>query len=57
MPCCRACAGNSFTYQITLASTDLLLHSSFDPKGKTSPLDVFRSQFNEFMVGCLDARG
>lgn len=41
--------GNSFTYQITLASTDLLLHSSFDPKGKVSPLDVFRSQFNEFM--------
>jgi hypothetical protein len=62
---CRCCAypsaGNAFTYQITLASTDLLLHSSFDPKGKVSPIDLFQAQFTKIMVrgavvvlqGCL----
>jgi hypothetical protein len=43
-------AGNSFTYQITLSTTDLLLHSSFDPKGKMSPMDVMHTQFSKIMV-------
>jgi hypothetical protein len=43
-------AGNSFTYQITLSTTDLLLHSSFNPKGKTSPMDVMHTQFSKIMV-------
>eukprot|EP00882_Tetradesmus_deserticola_P013581 GHRQ01014418.1.p1 GENE.GHRQ01014418.1~~GHRQ01014418.1.p1 ORF type:complete len:626 (+),score=219.37 GHRQ01014418.1:345-2222(+) len=42
--------GNGFTYQITLATTDLLLHSSFDPKGKASPMDVLHRQFASIMV-------
>jgi hypothetical protein len=60
VPCCReqllgvfgcyVCAGNGFTYQITLSTTDLLLHSSFDPKGKVSPMDVLHTQFNSIMV-------
>ncbi|KAF6262552.1 oligopeptidase A [Scenedesmus sp. NREL 46B-D3] len=41
--------GNSFAYQITLARADLLLHSSFDPKGKTSPMDVLHTQFSSMM--------
>ena len=37
-------AGSGFMRQMLQGSTDLILHTTFDPAGKQSPQDVFREQ-------------
>lgn len=42
--------GNYFTYQLMLATTDLRLHSTFDPRGNMTASDVQHKQYMEMMV-------
>ena len=42
--------GNFFTYQLVLATTDLRLHSTFDPSGNTTASDVMQQQYAKIMV-------
>jgi len=42
--------GNYFTYQLMLATTDLRLHSTFDPRGNMTASDVQHEQYAEMMV-------
>ena len=43
-------SGNYFTYQLMLATTDLLLHSSFDPNGAKTASDIQQQQYAKIMV-------
>lgn len=42
--------GNYFTYQLMLATTDLLLHSTFDPNGPKTASDIQQQQYAKIMV-------
>jgi Zn-dependent oligopeptidase len=42
--------GNYFTYQLMLASTDLRLHSTFDPTGNMTAAQVQQEQYKAMMV-------
>eukprot|EP00879_Flechtneria_rotunda_P006967 GHRR01007314.1.p1 GENE.GHRR01007314.1~~GHRR01007314.1.p1 ORF type:complete len:740 (+),score=194.22 GHRR01007314.1:275-2494(+) len=41
--------GNAFSYQLTLAMTDLILHSSYDPRGKVTPTQIQQQQSARIM--------
>jgi hypothetical protein len=43
-------AGNYFTYQLVLATTDLRLHSTFDPAGNMTASQVQHEQYKKIMV-------
>jgi hypothetical protein len=47
---CCCCSGNYFTYQLMLATTDLRLHTTYDPAGKMTPSDVQQEQYTKIMV-------
>lgn len=47
---CWCCAGNYFTYQLMLATTDLRLHTTYDPAGKLTASDVQQEQYRKIMV-------
>jgi len=41
--------GNYFTYQLMLATTDLILHSTFDPNGDKTASDIQQQQYAKIM--------
>jgi oligopeptidase A len=41
--------GNAFTWQLVLGVTDLILHSTYDPQGKESPVQVQQEQYKRIM--------
>eukprot|EP00878_Enallax_costatus_P014164 GHUV01014813.1.p1 GENE.GHUV01014813.1~~GHUV01014813.1.p1 ORF type:complete len:181 (+),score=49.00 GHUV01014813.1:524-1066(+) len=41
--------GNAFTWQLVLATTDLILHSTYDPQGKVSPIEIQHEQYKKIM--------
>lgn len=50
IPCVLLSLGNSFTYQLVLGETDLQLHSTFDPKGQTTPMQLYQENYKKIMV-------
>lgn len=48
-------AGNYFTYQLMLATTDLRLHSTFDPTGNMTASQVQHEQYKAIMVSTAQA--
>lgn len=46
-------AGNAFAWQLVLGVTDLILHSTYDPQGKKSPIQVQQEQYERIMVSWL----
>jgi oligopeptidase A len=41
--------GNAFAWQLVLGVTDLILHSTYDPQGKKSPIQVQQEQYERIM--------
>lgn len=43
-------SGNFFTYQLMLGTTDMILHSTFDPAGNLTASQVHQQQYGKIMV-------